>query len=141
MMDAIATPAMPGRRVLGAFAAEARSELVRYLREPAFLLPIMLFPAAFYLMFGILLGRHDAGGGAARYLLASYSTFGVMAPGLFGFGVSLALERDNGLLTLKRALPMPPGAYLLGKLLMAFCVAAMVGALLLSMAIGLAGLP
>jgi len=141
MMETIATPAMPGRRVLGAFAAEARSELVRYLREPAFLLPIMLFPAAFYLMFGILLGSHGVGDGAARYLLASYSTFGVMAPGLFGFGVSLALERDNGLLTLKRALPMPPGAYLLGKLLMALCVAAMVGALLLSMAIGLAGVP
>jgi ABC-2 type transport system permease protein len=33
-------------------------------------------------------------------MLASYSTFGVMAPGLFGFGVSLALDLVRGLLTL-----------------------------------------
>jgi ABC-2 type transport system permease protein len=140
-MMPMTAPPMPTRRVLGAFVAEARSELVRYLREPAFLLPIMLFPAAFYLMFGILLANHNVADHASRYLLASYSTFGVMAPGLFGFGVSLALERGNGLLTLKRALPMPPGAYLLGKLLMAVCVAALVGILLVAMAIGLAGLP
>jgi ABC-2 type transport system permease protein len=60
--------------------------------------------------------------------------FGVMSPGLFGFGVSLALERENGLLTLKRALPMPPGAYLLGKMLMAMAAAAVVVTLLLVMA-------
>ena len=36
-------------------------------------------------------------------------------PGLFGFGVSLAFEREQGLLTFKQALPMPPGAYLLAR--------------------------
>jgi ABC-2 type transport system permease protein len=87
-------------------------------------------------MFGIVLNHGN--GEAARYMLASYSTFGVMAPGLFGFGVSLALERDNGLLTFKRALPMLPGAYLLGKMLMAVCVATVVGAMLLALALGVA---
>src|SRR5690606_1054527 len=111
-----------------AYVEEARSETLRYLRNPGFLLPIILFPAAFYLMFGVALSS-KAAPEAARYLLASYSTFGVMAPGLFGFGVSLALERASGLLTLKRALPMPPGAYLLGKMLMAMLVAAAVGLL------------
>jgi ABC-2 type transport system permease protein len=61
-----------------------------------------------------------------------------MSPGLFGFGVSLALERDGGLLTLKRALPMPPGAYLLGKMLMAMSAAALVILLLLGLALGVA---
>ena len=134
-------PTMPTRRVVGAYLQEARCEVLRYLRNPGFLLPIMLFPAVFYLMFGILLGSHNVADQAARYLLASYSTFGVMAPGLFGFGVSLALERDNGLLTLKRALPMPPGAYLVGKMLMAMCVAAVVGAVLLAMAVFMAHVP
>ncbi len=133
------TLTMPRRRVLGAYLEEARSELLRYLRNPGFLLPIILFPNVFYLMFGILLNHGN--GEAGRYLLASYSTFGVMAPGLFGFGVSLALERDSGLLTLKRALPMPPGAYLLGKMLMAVCVATAVSALLLALALGLANAP
>lgn len=131
-MKTLSAPmAMPRSRLLGAYATEARCELLRYLREPAFLMPIMLFPAAFYVMFGIVLARGN--GDAARYMLASYSTFGVMAPGLFGFGVSLALERDGGLLELKRAMPMPPGAYLLGKLLMAVLVAAGVGVLLLAL--------
>ena len=121
------------RRVIGAYLAEARSECLRYMRNPAFMLPIMLFPALFYLVFGGLMG-HSEGHGAATYLLASYSVFGVMSPGLFGFGVSLAAERENGLLTLKRALPMPPGAYLLGKMLMAMAAAAVVVLLLLVMA-------
>ncbi|MDG6347673.1 ABC transporter permease [Luteimonas sp. 8-5] len=124
--------------VAHAYVEEARSETLRYLRNPGFLLPIILFPAAFYLMFGVALSSKTAPE-AARYLLASYSTFGVMAPGLFGFGVSLALERDSGLLTLKRALPMPPGAYLLGKMLMAMLVAAAVGMLLLVLAVFLGG--
>ena len=126
--------------IANAYVQEARCEILRYLRNPGFLLPIILFPAAFYLMFGVALAEHSAPG-AARYLLASYSTFAVMAPGLFGFGVSLALERGGGLLELKRAMPMPPGAYLLGKLVMAVLVSAAVGVLLVLMAIGLAKVP
>ncbi|WP_430388326.1 ABC transporter permease [Dyella sp. 20L07] len=128
---------MPWRRALGAYVAEARSECVRYWRAPNFMLPIVLFPTMFYLLFGIVM-NHGGGADTARYLLASYGVFGVMSPGLFGFGVSLAAERDNGLLTLKRALPMPPGAYLLGKMLMAMLAAGMVIVLLLAMAVGLA---
>jgi len=131
---------MTGRRVVGAYLAEARSECLRYLRAPGFMMPIILFPTLFYLLFGIVMAKSE-GADAARYLLASYSVFGVMSPGLFGFGVSLAIERDGGLLTLKRALPMPPGAYLLGKMLMAMVAAAMVVVLLLAMAFGLAHLP
>lgn len=134
-----AAVAMPRGRVFGAYLQEARCEVLRYLRNPGFLLPIILFPTVFYVMFGLLLNHGN--GEASRYMLASYSTFGVMAPGLFGFGVSLALERDSGLLTLKRALPMPPGAYLLGKMLMAVCVAAVVGTLLLALALGVAHAP
>jgi ABC-2 type transport system permease protein len=128
--------AMPRRRVLGAYLEEARSECLRYMRAPAFMLPIMLFPAMFYLLFGVLMAK-SGGADAARYLLASYGVFGVMSPGLFGFGVSLALERDGGLLAFKRALPMPPGAYLLGKMMMAMAAAAVVILLLLAMAVSL----
>ncbi|GLQ49634.1 ABC transporter permease [Dyella flava] len=128
---------MPFRRVLGAYVAEARSECLRYMRNPSFMLPILLFPTMFYLLFGIVLSKSE-GPDVARYLLVSYGVFGVMSPGLFGFGVSLALERDGGLLTYKRALPMPPGAYLLGKMLMAMLAAAVVILLLLAMGLGLA---
>jgi ABC-2 type transport system permease protein len=125
---------MNTRRVIGAYLAEARSECLRYMRAPAFMLPIMLLPTMFYLLFGLVM-YGSASTDATRYLLVSYGVFGVMSPGLFGFGVSLALERDGGLLTYKRALPMPPGAYLLGKMLMAMAAAAVVIVLLLVMAL------
>lgn len=132
-----AAPRMPRSRLLGAYLTEARSECLRYLRNPGFMLPTLLFPNMFYLLFGVFLG-HANGPDAPRYLLASYSTFGVMAPGLFGFGVALAMERENGLLRLKRALPMPPAAYLVGKLVMAMLTVLLIGSLLIALAIGLA---
>jgi ABC-2 type transport system permease protein len=131
--------AMPRGRVFNAYLQEIRGEILRYLRSPGFLLPTLLFPSVFYLMFGVLLGQGSPQ--QARYMLAAYSTFGVMAPGLFGFGVSLALERDGGLLTLKRALPMPPAAYLIGKMAMAMLVAAVIAALLLALALFAAHVP
>ena len=44
--------AMPRRRVLAAYVQETRAECLRYLRSPSFLLPTLLFPAVFFLMFG-----------------------------------------------------------------------------------------
>ncbi|MGE8287546.1 MAG: ABC transporter permease [Stenotrophomonas sp.] len=129
---------MSGRRVLGAYLQEARAECLRYLRSPGFVLPTMLFPATFYLMFAVVLGLGQGADGP-RFLLGTYATFGVMAPGLFGFGVSLALERGNGLLTLKRALPMPPAAYLLGKMAMAMLMALAIVVLLQVLAVLVAG--
>lgn len=129
----MAETGMPFKRVVRAYLEEARAEILRYARSPGFLIPTLLLPTAFYLMFGVLLGRAN-GADAPRYLLAAYGTFGVMAPGLFGFGVSLAMERDNGLLMLKRALPMPPNAYLLGKMAMAMLVAGTVATILLILA-------
>lgn len=131
---------MPLRRVVGAYLEEARAQCLRYLRSPGFLIPTVMLPTVFYLMFGIVLGRAN-GPDAPRYLLAAYGTFGVMAPGLFGFGLALSMERDNGLMMLKRALPMPPGAYLLGKMVMAMLVAATVSMLLLLMATFMAHVP
>ncbi|MGE4458550.1 ABC transporter permease [Stenotrophomonas acidaminiphila] len=130
-------PPMPRGRVVAAYLQETRAECLRYLRSPSFLLPTLLFPAVFFVMFAVVLGGRGAAE-APRFLLASYSTFGVMAPGLFGFGMSLALERDNGLLTLKRALPMPPAAYLLGKTAMAMLMAALITCLLQALGLTLA---
>jgi len=131
---------MPRGRVFAAYLQETRAECLRYLRSPSFLLPTLLFPAVFFVMFGVVLGGHGPAE-APRYLLASYSSFGVMAPGLFGFGMSLALERDNGLLTLKRALPMPPLAYLLGKMVMAMMMGLAIVLVLQVLAVTVAGVP
>lgn len=126
--------AMNPARVTRAWMMEAKYEFLRLLRTPSFALPTILFPSLFYMLFGVLLNGGEHGADAARYMLAGYSAFGVMAPGLFGFGVVVAMEREHGLLTLKRALPMPPGAYLFAKMLMAMLFAAIVVCLLMLLA-------
>lgn len=109
---------------------EARLEFLRLLRTPSFALPALLFPVLFYLMFGVLLARPGSARQIAHYLMATYSVFGVMAPGLFGFGVTVASEREKGLLALRRALPAPPFNYVGGKLAMAMLFAAIISAML-----------
>jgi ABC-2 type transport system permease protein len=133
------TAIAPARAPLRAYLLEARYEFLRLLRTPSFALPTLLFPALFYLLFGVLLGARQGGDVAARYFLATYGVFGVMGVALFGFGVSVALDRERGLLALKRALPIPPAAYLLAKTAMAMIFAAVVSVLLALIAAGLAG--
>lgn len=113
---------------------ESRMEFLRLLRSPAFSVPIISFPVMFYVLFALVMGPPDPTGGVARHMLASFTTFGVMAPGLFGLGVSLAIERERGLLELKRALPVPPGVYLGAKLVMAAVFAAIVSVVLMILA-------
>ena len=122
-----ATTAIVPHRVWRSYALEAKYEFLRLLRTPIFALPTLLFPLLFYVLFGVLLKQ---GSGAAQYLLATYGVFGVMGAALFGFGVTVAMEREQGQLTLKRALPMPPGAYLLAKMAMALLFSAIVSLLL-----------
>lgn len=103
---------------LSVYGMEARLELLRLLRMPSFALPALTFPPMFYLLFGVLMSGKDRAEISA-YLLATYCVFGVMGPGLFGFGVSVAMERDRGWLKWRRALPSLPGAYFVAKMLMA----------------------
>jgi ABC-2 type transport system permease protein len=114
------------------YRLEAKYEFLRLLRTPSFALPSLLFPCLFYVLFGVLLNTSN--GDAARYLLATYGVFGVMGVGLFAFGVTVAMEREQGFLVYKRALPMPPGAYLFAKMVMAMVFAMMISLLLATLA-------
>ena len=135
---ALDVSAYGSRQVLIAYALEAKTEFLRVLRTPSFAIPSLLFPPMFYLLFALLLNRGSSN--AAHYLFATYSVFGVMAPGLFGFGVSVAIERERGWLALKRVAPMPAGAYLASKMLMAAGFALIIYLILAAMASGLGGI-
>ncbi|MFK7957598.1 MAG: ABC transporter permease [Lysobacterales bacterium] len=100
------------------YLLEWRYEFLRLLRSPGFAIPSLAFPGAFYVLFALVLNIGGTQGGMATYLLASYGVFGVMGPGLFGFGVGIAIERSQGLMLLKFASPMPHSAYFLAKMLM-----------------------
>ncbi|MCD9032096.1 ABC transporter permease [Luteimonas sp. Y-2-2-4F] len=128
-MSAATMPRRTPARRLHAFAMEVRCEGLRLWREPMYVLPTLLFPVAFYAMFGLLLGSRGDGSGA-RYLLATYGVFGTMAASLFGFGVTVAIDRERGFLALRRALPASPAGWLLARMLMAMLFAAAIALLL-----------
>ena len=132
----------PGR-LFRAYFTEARFESLRMFRVLGFSIPFLILPVALYLLFGVVLFgdaiRKDPVAG--KFLFAAFSVFGVMGPGMFGFGATIATEREQGLLTLKRALPAPTGSYLLAKLLMTMLFALIVIATMIPAALFLGHLP
>ena len=72
-------------------------------------------------------------------MLATMGCFGVMATSLFGFGVSLAIERGQGWLQVKRASPMPIAAYFFAKLFSAVVFSTVIMLLLLAVGTAFGG--
>ncbi len=132
---------MSAARLWAAYFGEMRFEFIKSLRTPAFAVPTLFFPIMFYLLFGIFLGSMRGNSAMSQYTFATYGVFGAMGPGLFGFGVSLAIEREQGLLTLKQALPQPPGAYLLARAAMAMLFVALISVMLTLMAVFVGKVP
>jgi len=138
------TLAVPHRslsRTLALYAKEAKYELINKTRIPVYAISTVVFPLMFYVLFGIVLGHDDPGkrGETATYMLATMGCFGIMAVSLFGFGVSLAMERGQGWLQVKRASPMPVSAYFLAKLLAAVAFSTVIMLLLLTVGIAFGG--
>ncbi len=116
----------PSRRpnhVMHAFLAEVRYELIANWRQLDFAMPTVLFPAFFYLFFGVFFGK---GSGLATYLVATYGAFGVIGTGLLGFGVGIAVARESGELRLKRVTPAPPAALIGARLVTALWFSAFI---------------
>jgi ABC-2 type transport system permease protein len=124
---------LPKGRLLRAYLAEARYESVRMLRAPGFAIPFLGMPVLLYLLFAVLIAGTAAQKDptVAKFLFSGFAIFGIIGPGMFGFGIVVATERGQGLLRLKRALPLPLGAYLLAKMIMAMVFAAIIMATLL----------
>lgn len=130
---------MSSGRLRRAYLTETKYECLRALRAPAFGIPFLLLPLVLYVLFGVLLAGSMSKGDPtiAKIMFVNWSIFGIMGPGMFGFGMFVATERGQGLLTLKRALPMPPAAYLLSKMIMAMLFSAIVMVTLVIAAVAL----
>lgn len=108
-----ATPSFPPTWRI--FALELRNEMLKALRVPAYLLPTMLFPVGFYLMFGVGMAKGESK--IATYLLATYGTFGLLGATFFGLGITIAIERGQGWMLLRRATPMRPQLHFAARIL------------------------
>ena len=104
-------------RTVEIYWKETKYEFLKRWRMPVYSLSVILFPAMFYTLFGLVINR-DASGGhreAATYLLATMGCYGIIGVALYGFGVGVATERGQGWLEVKRASPMPIPAYFMGR--------------------------
>ena len=130
-------------RVLYAYLTEAKYESLRMLRSPSFAVPFLMIPVGIYLLMGVVFFgaalRHDPK--AAIGVFAGLTTFGMIGPGLFGFGVAVAMEREHGLLKLRRALPAPRAGYFVAKMCMAMLFNAIIMATMIAAALWAARLP
>jgi ABC-2 type transport system permease protein len=129
------TPRRTWSRTVKIFAKEAKYELLKNMRIPVYAISTIAFPVMFYVLFGLVLGRSSGArpNDNATYVLATMGCFGVMAVALFGFGVSVALERGQGWLQVKRASPMPIAAYFFAKLFAAVVFSTVIMALLITL--------
>lgn len=112
------TAITPRASALGAYATETRFELTRMIRNPGIAVPVLVLPMALYALFALLIAGEaiDKDPDTGIFLFSAFSLMAVTMPALFGIGVSLALERDMGLLRLKRAQPAPPAAWIVAKI-------------------------
>ncbi len=109
------------------YVREAGHEFLKLIRVPIFAVSTIAFPLMFYVIFGLTFSADQAGGvGATTYMLGTYGAFGVIGAALFGFGVSVALERGQGWMRLKRVSPMPPLVYFVAKVAMAAAVSTLI---------------
>jgi len=109
------------------YSTEAGHEFLKLIRVPIFAITTLAFPLMFYVIFGLTFADESAGPvGVTTYMLATYGAFGVIGSGLFGFGVSVAMERGQGWMRLKRVSPMPPLAYFMAKVAMSATFAALI---------------
>jgi ABC-2 type transport system permease protein len=115
MANPTTTKPLPSTLSVG--LARTKLEVREFFREREALIFTFFFPIIFLGIFSAVFGNTDFDGVNA----ATYFTPGMIASGIFlssfqSLAISIALERDDGLLKRLRGTPMPPQAYFIGKI-------------------------
>jgi ABC-2 type transport system permease protein len=119
---------------------ETRNEFLKLARMRTYAMSTILFPLMFYCFFGLSMPSAGAGpANMARYLIATYGAFAIMGATLYAFGVGVAVERGLGWLQVKRASPMPMGAWFFAKATVSLVFGAIVILLLFALGAGFGG--
>jgi ABC-2 type transport system permease protein len=132
---------LPGtNRLVGAYLEEIRCEALRLLRNPALVFPVMIMPVALYALFAVVIAGEaiDKDPHLGVFLFSAFSVMAISMPALFGLSSSLAMEREMGLMRLKRAQPAPEGSWLVAKIVcgVAFGILAYLPMVVLAVATG-----
>lgn len=111
---------------LDSLKKEFQLDFLMTMRDLGFVIPTLLFPIIFYIFFGLLFSRQGLSGQMPTFLMVTYGVFGIMSPALFGFGASVAVDRDKGWFAIKQVSPMPAFQFVLAKLATALIFASVI---------------
>jgi len=113
--------------------AYLRLEVVRALRSGAYLTYTILFPAAFYLLFTLIMqaGPMDDGTDYDAYFMVSMALYGSIGAGLTSVGGRIALERTRGWTRQLALSPLRSRDYVMVKVLTAAALSVPVIALIM----------
>src|SRR5580698_1330462 len=131
-----ADPRLPGAWRTG--LARGRLEIIGFRREKEAMAFIFALPAVLLVLLGTIFGHQAAAEGVT---VGQLFTAGMMAGGIGStcyqsLGISIATERDLGVLKRLRATPLPPAGYFLGKVIQV--LVATVAEVALLLAVGMA---
>lgn len=127
---------VPQEKIMRAYVMECKYEFLRYLRSPACAFPTLIMPILLYLLIAVVVvgDTSNSDPKLAMFLFSAFSVFAITSPGIYGIGQVLAIERQSGLLTLKRTQPVPPGAYIIAKIVSALLSVIVVMSILIVLA-------
>jgi ABC-2 type transport system permease protein len=92
----------------------ARSQLLQLARFPTFLVPTLVLPVGFFVLFGLPQRHVDP-----AVLMASFSAYAVLGIAFFQFGVGIAADREDPWETYLRTLPVSVAQRFAGRLVSA----------------------
>ncbi|HEU4779309.1 MAG TPA: ABC transporter permease [Steroidobacteraceae bacterium] len=118
VLNTLSVAPRAANRALGAYLQEIRCEALRTVRNPGLAIPVLLMPVALYALFTMVVTADaiDRDPSIGIFLFSAFSIMGATMPALFGIGATLAMEREMGLLRLKRAQPAPVAGWLVAKI-------------------------
>jgi len=100
-------------------AARIRAELKSFFRQRESVVFTMLFPLILLVLFGSIFGSQDEivpGTPFVNYFVAGMLGASLMTSSFQNLAITIAMERDAGLLKRLRGTPMPKSAYFVGKI-------------------------
>jgi ABC-2 type transport system permease protein len=132
----------PARRLRRAAAARARVELRAVTRNRTSLVFTLLFPVLLLVVFGSIFRGRVAGTSTdfKQVFMAGIIAAGIMSVAFQGLAISVATDRDSGLLRRLGRTPMPRSAYFIGKIVRVGLTALVEVAVLLAVSAALFGL-
>lgn len=111
--------------------AHLKTDVVELLREPAYLIPSLVFPSLFFLFFVVPNAKTPE---TTAVMLTGYLIFATFGVAFFQFGVGVAQDRVSPWSTYLRSLPLSPLVRVASRIAVALVYALAAGAVLVVVA-------